>query len=236
VENRATGSFVLIDRITNRTVGAGMIRHALRRAGNIHWQAVQVDRAARAAQKGQTPAVYWFTGLSGAGKSTIASLLEKRLHAAGRHTYLLDGDNVRHGLNRDLGFSEADRAENIRRVGEVAKLMVDAGLVVLVSFISPYRAERDAVRRMFGAGGFVEVFVDTPVDECARRDPKGLYARAYAGELSGFTGVDAPYEAPLEPELHVQTLGRTPQDVVDALMDDIARRDGAGIFRDGGGI
>ena len=235
-ENRATGSFVLIDRITNRTVGAGMIRNALRRASNIHWQAVQVDRAARAAQKGQTPAVYWFTGLSGAGKSTIASLLEKRLHAAGRHTYLLDGDNVRHGLNRDLGFSEADRAENIRRVGEVARLMADAGLVVLVSFISPYRAERDAVRRMFGAGEFVEVFVDTPVDECARRDPKGLYARAYAGELSGFTGVDAPYEPPLAPELHVRTLGRTPQDVVDELMDDIARHDGADVFRDGGGI
>jgi bifunctional enzyme CysN/CysC len=234
-ENRTTGSFILIDRVSNRTVAAGMIRHALRRADNIHWQALEVDRAARAAQKGQQPAVYWFTGLSGSGKSTIASLLEKRLHAAGRHTYLLDGDNVRHGLNRDLGFTEADRAENIRRVGEVAKLMADAGLIVLVSFISPYRAERDAVRRLFGGREFAEVFVDTPVEECARRDPKGLYAKAYAGELPNFTGVDAPYEAPERPEFHIRTVGRTPQEIVDDLVARIERGASAG-FQDGGGI
>ena len=235
-ENRTTGSFILIDRMNNRTVAAGMIRHALRRAANIHWQALEVDKAARAAQKNQRPAVYWFTGLSGSGKSTIANLLEKRLHAAGRHTYLLDGDNVRHGLNRDLGFTEADRAENIRRVGEVAKLMVDAGLIVLVSFISPYRAERDAVRRLLDEREFVEVFVDTPLEECARRDPKGLYAKAFKGELANFTGVDAPYEAPEKPDLHIRTVGRTPQEIVDELMDEIARRELAGEFQDGGGI
>jgi len=235
-DNRATGSFILIDRISNRTVAAGMIQHALRRAGNIHWQALEVDKTARATQKNQRPAVYWFTGLSGSGKSTIASLLEKRLHSAGRHTYLLDGDNVRHGLNRDLGFTEADRAENIRRVGEVARLMVDAGLVVLVSFISPYRAERDFVRRLLAEHEFVEIFVDTPLEECARRDPKGLYKKAFAGELVNFTGVDAPYEAPERPELHIRTMDRTPQEIVDALMDEIARRELAGAFQDGGGI
>jgi bifunctional enzyme CysN/CysC len=235
-DNRATGSFILIDRLTNRTVAAGMIVDAARQAANIHWQALEVDKAARAALKSQRPAVYWFTGLSGSGKSTIAGLLEKRLHAAGRHTYMLDGDNVRHGLNRDLGFSEADRAENIRRVGEVAKLMADAGLILLVSFISPYRAERDAVRASLGEGEFFEVFVDTPIEECARRDPKGLYAKAQAGELKNFTGIDAPYEAPQKPDIHVRTVGRTPEEIVEALMQRIAGAPVTDSFDDGGGI
>jgi bifunctional enzyme CysN/CysC len=214
----------------------GLINFALMRASNVHWQALEVSKSAHAALKGQKPCILWFTGLSGSGKSTIANLLEKRLHSAGRHTYLLDGDNVRHGLNRDLGFTEADRAENIRRVGEVAKLMVDAGLVVIVSFISPYRAEREAVRRLFGEREFVEVFVDTPVEECARRDPKGLYAKAFRGELVNFTGVDAPYEAPENPDLHIQTVGRTPHEIVEMLMDEVVRRELNEGFRDGGGI
>ena len=210
--NRATGAFILIDRMTNATAGAGMILHPLRRADNIHWQSLDVTKKARAAAKNQTPAALWFTGLSGSGKSTIANLLEKKLHAAGRHTYILDGDNVRHGLNRDLGFTEADRVENIRRVAEVAKLMVDAGLMVIVSFISPFRAERDMARSLFEDGEFAEVFVDTPIEECARRDPKGLYARALAGEIRNFTGIDSPYEAPGRPEIHLHTVGRAPAD------------------------
>jgi bifunctional enzyme CysN/CysC len=204
-DNRPLGSFVIIDRLTFETVGAGMIDYALRRASNIHWQALNVDRSARASLKHQAPKCIWFTGLSGSGKSTIANLVERRLHADGRHTYLLDGDNVRHGLNRDLGFTEADRAENVRRVAEVARLMVDAGLIVLVSFISPYRAERDQARSLFGEDEFVEVFVDTPVEVCEARDPKGLYKKARAGDLKNFTGIDAPYEAPLDPEVRVDT-------------------------------
>jgi len=210
-ENRDTGGFILIDRFTHQTVAAGMIRFALRRASNIHWQALDIDRAARARLKHQKPAVLWFTGLSGSGKSTIANLVEKRLYASGRHTTILDGDNVRHGLNRDLGFTDADRVENIRRVAETAKLMTDAGLIVLVSFISPFRSERDMARELMGEGEFVEIFVDTPLDVCRERDPKGLYARAFAGEIKNFTGVDSPYEAPETPELHLKTESADPE-------------------------
>jgi bifunctional enzyme CysN/CysC len=203
--NPDMGGFILIDRTSNATVGAGLIHYALRRAQNVHWQSIDVTRAARAEIKGQKPAVLWFTGLSGAGKSTIANLVDKKLHSLGKHTVLLDGDNVRHGLNRDLGFTDADRVENIRRVAEVAKLMADAGLIVLVSFISPFRAERDMARAMLPEGEFYEVFVDTPLVEAEKRDVKGLYKKARAGQLKHFTGVDSPYEAPENPELHIDT-------------------------------
>ena len=203
--NRALGGFILIDKLTNATVAAGMLHFALRRAENVHWQALDVGRETHARLKGQKPAVLWFTGLSGAGKSTIANLVEKRLAAMGRHTYLLDGDNIRHGLNKDLGFTEADRIENIRRVGEVARLMADAGLIVLTAFISPFRAERAMVRRMMPEGEFIEIFVDTPLAEAEARDVKGLYAKARAGELPNFTGIDSPYEAPEKPELRIDT-------------------------------
>ena len=226
-DNRATGAFILIDRMTNATVAAGMILHPLRRAANIQWQALDIDRQARAEMKLQTPAVLWFTGLSGSGKSTIANLLEKKLYAAGRHTYLLDGDNIRHGLNRDLGFTDADRVENIRRVAEVARLMADAGLVVLVSFISPFQAERQAARDRMGRD-FVEVFVDTPFEECAKRDPKGLYARAKAGEIRNFTGLDSPYEPPEAPEIHLRTLGKSPEDMVETIEAWLLERENAG--------
>jgi bifunctional enzyme CysN/CysC len=216
-ENRATGAFVLIDRLTNATVAAGMIRAPLRRAGNIHWQALEVDASSRAAIKQQRARVLWFTGLSGSGKSTIASLLEKKLHAAGRHTFVLDGDNVRHGLNRDLGFADADRVENIRRVAEVAKLMAEAGLIVLVSFISPFKAERQMARGLMPEGDFIEIFVDTPIEECARRDPKGLYKQAGEGLIKNFTGLDSPYESPASAEIHLETAGKTPEDMVEAI-------------------
>ena len=216
-DNRSTGGFLLIDRATGATAGAGMIVHPLRRATNVHWQAIEVDAAARARLKGQSPAVVWFTGLSGSGKSTIANLLEKKLHAQGRHTVLLDGDNLRHGLNKDLGFTEADRVENIRRVAEVARLMADAGLIVLTAFISPFAAERRMARELMGDVRFIEVFVDTPLEECIRRDPKGLYARALAGEIANFTGVGSPYEAPETPDVHLLTSGRSPEELADAI-------------------
>ena len=221
--NRALGGFILVDKLTFETVGAGMIDFALRRASNIHWQALEISKATRAAQKHQSPRCVWFTGLSGSGKSTIANLLEKRLHAEGRHTYLLDGDNVRHGLNRDLGFTEADRVENIRRVAEVAKLMVDAGLIVLVSFISPFRSERRMARELFAPGEFVEVFVDTPIEECERRDVKGLYAKARRGELKNFTGIDSPYEPPEAPEVRVGAAADTPEAGVEAVLARLGR-------------
>ncbi len=212
------GAFILVDRQTEETVGAGMIRYALRRADNVHWQALSVDAAARSAALGQTPRCIWLTGLSGAGKSTIASLLEQRLHAEGRHTYVLDGDNVRHGLNRDLGFTPEDRVENIRRVAEVARLMVDAGLVVIVSFISPYQAERDWARSLFAPGRFVEVYVDTPFDVCAERDPKGLYAKAKRGELPNFTGLDSAYEPPATPDVTLDTTALAAEACVERLL------------------
>ena len=203
--NRTLGGLILVDRLSKETVAAGMIHFALRRASNIHWHSLDVDREARQQQKQQQARCVWFTGLSGSGKSTIANLLEKRLHAAGRHTYVLDGDNLRHGINRDLGFTEADRVENIRRVAEIARLMTDAGLIVLVSLISPYRADRDLARGLLPAGDFLEVFVDTPIAVCEQRDPKGLYAKVRSGVIKNFTGIDSPYEAPLQPELRINT-------------------------------
>jgi bifunctional enzyme CysN/CysC len=209
-QNRDTGGFILIDRMTNATVGAGMIHFALRRAHNIHMQAVDVNKATRARLMGQQPCVLWFTGLSGAGKSTVANLVEKKLAALGRHTYLLDGDNVRHGLNKDLGFTPADRVENIRRIAEVAKLMVDAGLIVLTAFISPFRAERRLARGLLGEGEFLEIFVDVPLEVAEARDAKGLYAKARRGELKNFTGIDSPYEPPESAELRLDTTALSP--------------------------
>jgi bifunctional enzyme CysN/CysC len=228
-ENRETGSFILIDRLTNETVGAGLIHFALRRADNIHWQALDVNKRARAGLKGQKACVLWFTGLSGAGKSTIANLLEKRLHSTGKHTYLLDGDNVRHGLNKDLGFTDADRVENIRRVAEVARLMVDCGLIVLVSFISPFRSERRMARDLMAEGEFIEVFVDTPLEEAEKRDVKGLYKKARRGELQHFTGIDSPYEAPEHAEIRIDTIAISPDEAVELIVQKLSS---AGILRD----
>lgn len=224
-ENRDTGGFIMIDRLTNNTVGAGLLHFALRRSQNIHWQAIDVNKQAHATLKGQKPCVLWFTGLSGAGKSTIANLVEKKLHALGKHTYLLDGDNVRHGLNKDLGFSEADRVENIRRVGEVAKLMVDAGQIVLVSFISPFRSERRMSRELVEQGEFFEVFVDTPISVAEQRDPKGLYKKARRGELTNFTGIDSPYEPPENPEIRIDTTACSPEEAAELIVSHLVARE-----------
>ncbi|QQM32471.1 sulfate adenylyltransferase subunit CysN [Martelella lutilitoris] len=227
-DNRTTGNFVIIDRLSNKTVGAGMIDFPLRRAQNVHWQAVEVNKKAHAELKAQKPAVLWFTGLSGSGKSTVANALEKILHAKGKHTYMLDGDNIRHGLNRDLGFTAEDRVENIRRVAEVARLMADAGLIVLVSFISPFRSERRLAREMMDDDEFVEIFVDTPLEVCAERDPKGLYKKAQAGEIDNFTGITSPYETPENPEIHLHTVGHEPFELagrIEEYLSKLERKD-----------
>ncbi len=223
-DNRDTGGFIIIDKLTNVTVGAGLLHFALRRSHNIHWQDVRVDKDARAAQSNHRPAVVWLTGLSGAGKSTIANIVESKLHSLGVRTYLLDGDNVRHGLNRDLGFTDADRVENIRRIAEVSALMVDAGLVVLVSFISPFRAERQLARDCVEDGEFIEVHVDTPLAVAEERDPKGLYAKARRGELSNFTGIDSPYEPPLDPEVRVDTGATTAEEAAEEIIATLRHR------------
>ena len=220
-ESHDLGGFILIDKVSNATVAAGMLHHALRRAQNVHWQAVEITREAHAAQKGQRARLLWFTGLSGSGKSTIANLVEKKLHAMGKHSFLLDGDNIRHGLNRDLGFSDADRVENIRRVGEVARLMTDAGLIVLTAFISPFRAEREMVRAMLPEGDFFEIFIDTPIAEAERRDPKGLYRKARAGEIANFTGISSPYETPENPQIRIDTTKETPEAAAERIVETI---------------
>ncbi|MGH6866969.1 MAG: sulfate adenylyltransferase subunit CysN [Methyloceanibacter sp.] len=223
-DNPETGSFILIDRFTNATVAAGMIEFGLRRATNVQWQELFIDKSARAGLKGQRPCVLWFTGLSGSGKSTIANTLEKRLHALGRHTYMLDGDNVRHGLNKDLGFTDVDRVENIRRVAEAARLFVDAGLIVMVSFISPFRSERRMARELVGEGEFIEIFVDTPLEVCEGRDPKGLYRKARDGLIRNFTGIDSTYEQPEQAELSLRTTYATPDALAELVLAELRRR------------
>jgi bifunctional enzyme CysN/CysC len=223
-DNRELGVFILIDKMTNATVGAGLIHFALRRAQNIHWQATDITRDHHANLKNQTPAVVWMTGLSGSGKSTIANAVERKLARMNRHTFLLDGDNVRHGLNKDLGFTDADRIENIRRVGEVAKLMTDAGLIVITAFISPFRSERDLVRNMVAGGEFIEVFIDTPLSVAEQRDIKGLYAKARSGQLKNFTGIDSPYEPPQSPDIHIDTTKLTVEAAADLIVSKIIDR------------
>jgi len=217
--NRELGAFILINKLTNATVAAGMLHFSLRRSQNIHRQALEISREAHAGLKHQRPAVLWFTGLSGAGKSTIANLVEKKLHRMNRHTFLLDGDNVRHGLNKDLGFTDADRVENIRRIGEVARLMTDAGLIVITAFISPFRAERQLVRDMMQEGEFIEIYIDTPLRVAEQRDVKGLYKKARSGKLANFTGVDSPYEPPESPEIHIDTGAMTPAQAASLIVD-----------------
>jgi len=229
-DNRATGAFIIIDKQTNATLGAGMLDYSLRRAKNVVWQDLDVSKAARAAQKNQKPALLWFTGLSGSGKSTIANLVDKRLMDMGRHSYTLDGDNVRHGLNRDLNFSKADRIENIRRIGEVCKLMVDSGLITMASFISPYRAERRLARDLLEEGEFIEVFVNTPLAVAEKRDVKGLYARARAGEIKNFTGIDSEYQAPENPEIEIDTTSMTAEEAADLIVNYMTKR---GFFNTG---
>ncbi|MGZ8407742.1 MAG: adenylyl-sulfate kinase, partial [Caulobacteraceae bacterium] len=223
-DNRRTGAFILIDRYTNATVGAGMIEFGLRRAGNIHYHAALISRTEREKLNGHKPVVLWFTGLSGSGKSTIANLVERELYERHVRTFLLDGDNVRHGLNRDLGFTDADRVENVRRVGEVAKLFVDAGIVVLASFISPFRAERQMVCEALGEGEFIEIFVDTPVEDCTKRDPKGLYAKALKGEIENFTGVTSPYEEPENPDILLETRKLSASEAADKVIEELKLR------------
>jgi bifunctional enzyme CysN/CysC len=220
-QNRSLGGFILIDKLSNATVAAGMLHFALRRSHNVHWQAIDVTREKRAELKNQKPMVLWFTGLSGAGKSTIANLVDRKLTRMNRHTFLLDGDNVRHGLNKDLGFTTGDRVENIRRAGEVARLMVDSGLIVIASFISPFRSERRMVRELLPPGEFLEVHIDTPLDVAESRDVKGLYKKARAGELKNFTGIDSPYEAPEHAEIHIDTTKMTPEQAADLIVERI---------------
>jgi bifunctional enzyme CysN/CysC len=223
-ENRTTGAFILVDRFSNQTAAAGMIDFGLRRATNIHHEDLSIEKSARASIKHQKPTILWFTGLSGSGKSTVAKLVEKKLHIGGYHTYVLDGDNLRHGLNNDLGFTDADRVENIRRVGEVAKLFVDAGMMVLCSFISPFRAERQMIRRLVEDGEFVEIFIDAPIEICMQRDPKGLYAKAKAGQITNFTGFDSPYEVPVDPELRLVTVDVSPGELADQIIATLRER------------
>ncbi len=230
-DNQDMGGFILIDKMSNATVGAGLIRLALRSAQHVHWQHLDVTRESHASLKGQKAAVLWFTGLSGSGKSTIANLVEKKLFSLGRHTILLDGDNIRHGLNRDLGFTDEDRVENIRRVAEVARLMTDAGLIVIVSFISPFRAERQLARELMAEGEFVEIFIDTPLAEAEKRDVKGLYRKARAGELKNFTGIDSPYEPPVRPEFHINTMATSPEDAAESIVASLV-----GVVDQGAGI
>jgi len=217
--NHDLGGFILIDKLSNATVAAGMLHFALRRSQNVHWQALEVSRETRASMKNQRPAVLWFTGLSGAGKSTIANLVDAKLHRMNRHTFMLDGDNIRHGLSRDLGFTDADRVENIRRVGEVARLMTDAGIIVITAFISPFSAERQMVRDMLLPGEFIEIYIDTPLAEAERRDVKGLYKKARAGQLANFTGIASPYEPPIAPDIHIDTTTMTPEQAATLIVE-----------------